>query len=1091
MQSQILNQRYRLDRELGRGGMGTVYQGYDTLLDRVVAVKLLTSRSLVDEGKQRLLAEARAVARLNHPNIVAVYDAGESENMPFVVMEYIVGMSLHENPPAGIEQIARTIIQVCDALEEAHNHGIIHRDLKPENVIMTEGGLAKLTDFGLARSLATRMSQEGALTGTVFYISPEQALGKPLDARTDLYALGVMLYELCTGQLPFQAEDQLAVIAQHIHEAPKPPRELHRDIPQEMELIILQLMAKNPDERLSSAAEVRSALEVLLNNGGDNIAGHPNHNLPTFITRFIGRKNELSQVEQLLTAERLVTLTGVGGTGKTRLALEAARLMLNRFRDGIWLVDLSAISDENQIMRVIAGVLGVREQADLPLMDKLKTHIGSREMLLVLDNCEHVIEMSALIVQDLLTACPNLHIMTTSRESLGLQGEISYHVRSLKTPDPDHLSQPDQAWKVESMQLFLDRALNVKSDFSPDEGETMAAARICSRLDGIPLAIELAAARVRVLPVQEIAERLSDRFRLLTGGRRAAIPRQQTLQALIDWSYELLTPEERTLLQRLSVFIGGWTLSASEKICADDALHFSRILDVTTRLVDKSLVNFNDSSQHARYDMLQTIRQYASEKLIQSGEMEPLRNRHLEYYAELAQKASPELWRSSQIDWMDRLEEEHDNLRAALEWSMSKKDANLLQAGMGIASGISVFWLVRGHWNEAWNWMRQLLQSPVSEDLSCSQKTHLLYAAGFLVKELGDIYRAKALFSQALSEAQSQGDQNSEAYALLGLGRTVMIEQFYDQSEELIDQSLNLFRSQDDKVGILLALAEKGAIAADQKGYEVAKPFFQENLAICREIGHELGVAGTLLSLGRIESHEHNKDQARKYIEEGLQIYRRSRDKSGIAHALSAIGLVELYSREMDKSKEYYEEALRITRELRSSPGIGMALIALGEISRSQSDYQAAREYYEEALEINESIGQVSIVMVVAHNLGYVAKQQGDYDKSMSFFLRSLDLAVERKQHRILFFCLMGIASLMVDMGELTKAASIFGFAESIRMQHDYSLDPVDQWEVNQSLKKLEASLPQDEKNEHWQAGKIMSMEDILSIMRGEHETVK
>lgn len=1090
MQTQLLNERYRLDRELGHGGMGTVYQGYDVLLDRVVAVKLLTSKKLGKEGKERLLGEARAVAKLNHPNIVSVYDAGESDDMPFVVMEYIIGKSLYEETPKSKQQILRTVIQVCDALEEAHTHGIIHRDLKPENVIMTEGGLAKLTDFGLARSVASRMSQDGALTGTVFYISPEQALGKPLDARSDLYALGVMLYEFCTGQLPFTAEDQLAVIAQHIHQDPIPPRELAEDISQEVEAIILRLMAKQPDARFGSAGELRAALEELLSSE-DKSSQKPHHNLPVFLTRFIGRERELKHIREWVGSERLLTLTGVGGTGKTRLALEALRTIVDDFRDGVWLVELSAISDEAQMTRAIASVLGAREQSGQLLIDTLKTHIGQRQMVLILDNCEHLIESSARIVQDLLTVCPNLHVITTSREALGLPGEVSFHVKSLQQPDPENLPGMQQAWQVESMQLFRDRALNVNPDFNPDAVQTLAAARVCTRLDGIPLAIELAAARVRVLSVEEIAERLSDRFRLLTGGRRSAIPRQQTLQALIDWSYDLLTSEEKSLLQRLSVFLGGWTLAAAEEVCAREDIQPASILDVMTRLVDKSLVLFEDQAGEARYDMLQTIRQYAGEKLIQSSEMEALRNRHLSYYADFTRAAAPQLRQSDQNFWMDRLEEEHDNLRAALEWSLSSDDVECIKAGMRIAASSTLFWIVRGHWNEAWNWMQKLLQTPAVQSMQCIEKTQLLYSSGFLVKELGDIHVAKDLFTQALQEARTQQDAHSQGFALLGLGKLATIEHFFEEAGKLIDQSLAIFRSLQEKEGLAMALAEKGTITADREGYPAARPYFQENLELCREIGDELGVAGTLQALGRIELYEKNPKQARQYVEESLQIYRRSGDKSGIAGALSVIGLVELYSDELDQSRQHYEEALRITRELRSSPGIGTALIALGEIARAQSDYSAARAYYEEALHINQTTGQVGIVMVVAHNLGYVAKQQGDYEKAMAFFRRSLDLAVERDQQRILFYCIMGIASLLVDMDNCRKAAAFFGFAESLRMQHDYSLDPVDQWEVNQSLKKMEECLSDKQKNEHWQTGKNWSLEKFLEMVQGEYETIQ
>jgi len=1083
----VLNNRYRLDRELGQGGMGTVYEAYDLLLDRVVAAKLLVSKSLGTEGKNRLLSEARAVAQLNHPNIVSVFDAGEAYDLPYVVMEYIHGESLHAQPPKSTEEIIKVALQICDALEEAHNHGIVHRDLKPENVIMTENGLAKLTDFGLARSLASRMSQEESLTGTVFYISPEQALGKPLDGRTDLYALGVMLYEFTAGRLPFQADDPLAVITQHIHEEPVHPSQYAPDISTYFEEIILKLLAKNPDDRFGSAAETRSALENLHENHSDWTTRKHHHNIPLDLTSFIGREKEVADVRRIISENRMLTLTGVGGTGKTRLALTAAREIVDSFADGVWLVELSTIFDTGQVLRAIATALDVREKTNKPLLETLIETIHDRFILLILDNCEHLLNACASFAGRLLTACPNLKLLATSREALGLPGEMTYHVPSLRLPDLESHSDDNELWAVESMRLFHDRAVSVKPDFNPDAAQTQAVAKICSRLDGIPLAIELAAARVRALPVEEIAKRLSDRFRLLTGGNRSAIPRQQTLQALVDWSYELLTEDEKILLRRLSVFIGGCTLDAAEYVCSDGGIKKVEILDLIARLVDKSLLNYSEENGTARYDMLETIRQYAREKLIQAGEIEFSRRKHLAYYADFTAEVAPQLWQANQKAWMDQLEEEHDNLRAGLEWSLCENcGEDLLMMGMRIAAAVSYFWLVRGHWSEAWDWMKELLEAPGSAEMKNEVKTQLLYSAGFLVKDLGDVNIAKDLFSQALKESRTMQDQRSQAFALLGMGEIALNVHSIPEAETHIDQALTIFRTLNDETGILLALADKGGTAADRQEYNKAKEYYRENIKICREIGHELGVAGSLVALGSIETYFGDREQGRVYLQEGLAIFRKSGDKSGIANVLSAMGLSELYSEDMDHSKEHYEEALKITRELRSGPGIGTALIALGEIARAQSDYTAARNYYEEAMHINEHLGQMGIVTIVAHNLGYVARQQGEFEKALEFFRRSLSLSIKRDQRRFIYFCLNGIASVLVDMGQAETAARFFGFAENMGLNGHFDLDPVDRWEVNQSLKKLDQALNKKEKAHFWAEGKAMQLEEILNIAMSE-----
>jgi non-specific serine/threonine protein kinase len=1085
----VLNNRYRLDRELGQGGMGTVYEGYDQLLDRAVAIKILTSKSLGIEGKERLLSEARAVAQLNHPNIVAIYDAGEEQSLPFVVMEYLHGQSLHDKPPANMDELLQVTMQICDALEEAHIHGIVHRDLKPENVIITDGGLVKLTDFGLARSLSSRMSQEDALTGTVFYISPEQALGKPLDGRTDLYSLGVMLYEFATDQLPFTADDPLAVIAQHIHIQPQRPVELAADIPPVFEEIILKLLSKQVEDRFSTANELKEALMDLSAGTGRFLSPKQKNNLPLDLTRFIGRESEIAEVMGLLEDHRLVTLTGVGGTGKTRLSLQVAREMQDDFPDGVWVVELSTIFEKDQVIRVVAAVLDVREKTNQPLMDSIIEFLKPRKMLIIMDNCEHLITTCAAFAGILLSACPDIRIMVTSREALGIQGEVSFHVPSMKLPDLESLPEANVAWEVESMQLFMDRAASVKPDFSPNEQDTQAVVRICSRLDGIPLAIELAAVRVRALPVEEIANRLSDRFRLLTGGIRTAMPRQQTLQALIDWSFDLLTDDEKLLLQRKSVFSGGSTLEAVEKVCAGSGIDEADILDLVTRLVDKSLVTYENLNGSARYDMLETIRQYAREKLIQAGEIEFLRRKHLEYFADFTENIASELWRSKQVDWMDHLEQEHDNLRTALEWSLCGEcGPGLLLQGMRIASAVSLFWLVRGHWSEAWTWMRRLLDSPEGVDLHDPVKTRLLYAAGFIVKSLGDILKSSELFELAAQEARAQQDQSGHAYALLGLGEVAINEHALEEAENYLEQSMVIFSSLDDPVGMLLAFADKGTIAADSQGYDKAREYFNENLKICRELGHQLGVAGTLLALGQIETHFGDKDKGRKLVEESLAIYRVSKDKSGIAGALSAIGLTELYAENMESSREHYEQALRISRELRSGPSIGTALIALGEIARSQNDYPAAREYYEEALNLNQNLGQMGIVNIVAHNLGYVAKQQGDLDKALEFFQKSLSMSIDRDEQRLIYFCLAGIASVLVDRGQHQNAVRLFTFSEKFGRENHYHLDPVDQWEVDQSIKKVDQGLDQKDLENCRDSGEKLTLEEAIQIAKGAHE---
>src|SRR5579859_364154 len=689
----LLN-RYRLEAELGQGGMGTVYRAQDALLDRFVAIKVLAQARLGAEGRARLLHEARAVARLNHPNIIAIYDVADTgatngfqpvERVAgpapagglFIVMELAQGETLHERGPQSLAETLDIALQVCAALDHAHTHGIIHGDLKPENIAIAPDGTAKLMDFGLARYLGSDQA-ETRLMGTVLYLAPEQARGQVVDARADLYALGVVLYEALTGRLPFTGDDPLAVIAQHLSTPPTPPRELRPDLPPALEAIILRLLAKDPDERYASAREVKEALAAIPTDSAP--AGARRHNLPAEVTSFIGREKEITAVRRLLGGTRLLTLTGSGGTGKTRLALRAAAEVLGEFRDGIWLVDLAPLADAALVPQSVASVLGVREEPGTALTRRIADVLHHKHLLLVLDNCEHLIGAVAELAEGLLRDCPDLKLLVTSREPLGIAGETAYRVPSLSLP-PDDARTPSPTRpeatapaQSEAVRLFVDRASTVRPDFALTEANTAAVVQITRQLDGVPLALELAAARVRALGVEQIAARLDDRFRLLTGGSRTALPRQQTLRALIDWSWDLLAPEEKLLLRRLSVFVGGWTLEAAEAVCTakdeggrmkDETfqpsafiLHPSDVLDILTRLVDKSLVVADEHDGASRYRLLETIRQYAREQLLQAGAAEAaaIRGRHVEFFLALAEQAAPALHSADQLVWMARLE---------------------------------------------------------------------------------------------------------------------------------------------------------------------------------------------------------------------------------------------------------------------------------------------------------------------------------------------------------------------------------------------------------------------------------------------------
>jgi non-specific serine/threonine protein kinase len=1081
MQGKILNERYRLERELGRGGLGVVFLTHDLLLERDVAVKVLSEEKLSPASRTRLLVEARSAARLNHPNIVAVFDAGEADSVPYIVMEYVQGKSLRENPPASLQDAILVARQVCLALEEAHAHGIIHRDLKPENILVAPSGVIKLMDFGLARSIHVP-EQDEPLVGTLLYISPEQALGKQLDARTDLYSLGVLLYELTTHQLPFQAEDPLQLISQHLNQPPTAPRHLVPDLPPLCEAIILRLLQKNPEDRYASARELFQALGELLDFLEGGRAESKKHNLPAQLTSFIGRQKEMAEITQLLDQTRLLSLTGVGGTGKTRLAWRVAGDLMDQFPDGVWVVELAAVNEEAKIIPKVAAVFGIHTKADTSLEAALLDFLSLKKLLIIFDNCEHLIKASASLIESLLHKCPHLKIMVTSRESLGIQGERNYHVPSMNLPDLHNLPSGDEIWQIEAMQLFHDRAGSIQPGYHPDQEETSFIAQICSRLDGIPLAIELAAARIKTLSVNEIASRLNDRFRLLTGGSRSALPRQQTLQAAIDWSYNLLTEKEQVLLRRFSVFSNGAALNAVEEVCSDDMLNKSEILELLTHLVDKSMVLADTRGQAARYSMLETIRQYAAEKCLSAAETEIVRDRHLSHFTHWVQTVEPELWKENQIHWLDCLNADHDNFRVAIEWSLGEhEDDQQVLLGLQMADSLGFFWLVRGHWNEGRSYLDSLLQHPLAQQVSL-ERARGLNMAGFLTMSYGDLHKARTLFEEAARLAEQLDSDAGQAYARYGLGSIHYSTHEYEPALALLESAYRQFVKINELPGIALATGQLGALLNSKGDHERSRQYYEINLKTCRKLGHQLGIAGTLLALAYLESAECNLPQTNQNLREALQIYQRAGDVSGLAGVYHALGINEMHSENFDEARKYYEQALQINRELLNIPGMGVTLIALGENARLQGDYDAAQKYYKEALELNESLGQMGIVTIVSHNLGYVAQHRGDYSRALEYFRVSLRHARDHKILRLIIFCLAGIAGAFAEMKDVERAVRLFACADHLAKTHYIVFDAVDQHEVDHNLAWLRQNTEEHKFTRWWKKGQHLSLDQALEL---------
>lgn len=611
------------------------------------------------------------------------------------------------------------------------------------------------------------------------------------------------------------------------------------------------------------------------------------NNLPIQLTSFIGRERETNDVKRLLTTTRLLTLQGAGGAGKSRLAIQIAADLIEDYQHGVWFVDLAPLTDPAQVPRTVAATLGVREVAGRTLVDTLIDFLRPKTLLLILDNCEHLLTPCAHLAEALLQACPNLRLLATSREAMRIAGETAYSVPSLSLPETVSLGL-DDLLQYEAVRLFADRAAAMRPDFTINVETARAAASICRQLDGMPLAIELAAARVKALTPEQIAGRLSDRFLLLTQGSRTALPRHQTLQGAIDWSHDLLTAEERILLRRLAVFAGGWALEGAEAVCAGEGLDRRDILDLLTRLVDRSLVVVEGQNGTMRYRILETVRQYASEKLGEAGERTQVRERHAQWYLALTEEAEPMLRGPEQSVWLKRLEREYGNLRAALAWSVSESGDR--EQALRLAGNLWRFWNVRGYLSEWGEWLARAQEA--SQDATPAVRARSLFAAAVLGFLQRADHRAASLLQQALGLYRELNDKLGVADCLRILAQVLWERADYPGARFYADESLKTYRELKDKTGIAAAVRLSGFVLAAEELFAEARAHFEESLRLARELGDSRGIAWSLNGLGIVVAELGDEAEGGTLNREALALFKELGDRRGMADALTSLGIL-------------------------------------------------------------------------------------------------------------------------------------------------------------------------------------------------------
>lgn len=677
-------------------------------------------------------------------------------------------------------------------------------------------------------------------------------------------------------------------------------------------------------------------------------------NLPRPLNRFIGREQEMLEIKGLLATTQLLTLTGAGGCGKTRLALQLGREASSTatFKDGVWWVELADLTDPRLLPQQIASALGLVEQAGQQLTDTLAGFLQTKERLLLLDNCEHLVTACAHLVELLLSTCSGLRILATSREALNIPGELVWLVPSLHLPQASSLPPLEELMQYGAIQLFIERAAAVLPSFTLTPENAGTVLQICRRLDGIPLATELAAARVNVLSVEQIAARLDDVYRLLTVGRRTALPRHKTLRATMDWSYSLLSEQERILFRRLSIFAGGFTLEAVEAICTGEGIAKDEILDALSRLVDKSLVVVEEREGERRYRLLETIRQYSQERLWKAGEVARLQERHWTWYTGLVEQAGLDLLGPQQVAWFNRFEREHDNLRAALRYLLERGEAEIA-ARIG-GGAFWHFWLYRGYLTEGRTILERIL-AQLSE--RTSTRAWVLLNTGLSARFQGDSTRATILLEEGLALSRTLSEPQLIAYFLYSLGELRYSRGDYEQATTFYEECLPLLRELHDKVVLPLALSRWSETLLAQGEYEHSRALCEESLALAREMGSPDKIAGSLTDLAIVLLEQGNDEQVRALCEESLVIWQQLGHKAGCAHTLTIQGRLALQQDDMERATRCYQESLALRQETGEKEGVATALEGLAKVAVVRGHTRSAAHLFGAAEVLRQAMG--------------------------------------------------------------------------------------------------------------------------------------
>ncbi|MCA8960758.1 MAG: protein kinase, partial [Planctomycetes bacterium] len=877
---------YRLAGEIGRGGMGRVFRATDTRLDRTIALKLLTASWRSDDVRDALRREARTIASLNHPNIATIHSLEEIDGVGFCTLELVEGESLADRlarGPQPLPEIIPIVRQLLSGLEAAHRAGIVHLDLKPANVMVSVEGRVKILDFGVARSIR-ESAAEVSITGTPGYMSPEHLRGEPVDARSDLFSVGSVLFECFTGLPAFSGDSVADRIRATFEETPEFVRVVNRAGARWGELVA-SLLARDPEARPRNSAEVRRAVDAIVSGSiGAHRDGHGatdigRAGLPSRPTPLIGRESVLASIETALIQQRVVTLIGVGGAGKSRVAPEVA----HRSHDPVVWVSFAAVVRGGDVVGRWARVLGATlEESDR--VSGLAAAIGEGPLLIALDGVEAVLDELRPTIAALLDRCPGLRILITSRARVGLRGEESITVGPLKIPEgSDH----DAVHDSEAGRFLIELAARAGSPV--DDADPAVLAQLCRRLDGLPLAIELAVGRLSLMEASELDRRLERRFELLRSRETDGPDHHRTLHAAIDWSYQLLGPRERSVFRRLGVFADGATLRAIENVVADETLPAWEVIDVLSDLVDQSLLVVTSTGDGTRFRMLDSVREFARECWAVGDETSGIRSRFLGHYAALANEAELHFQGPDQVLWLDRIAREHENIMEALR--VGPTDENEVDRAVDLIGALYYYWELRSRYRAGLDAM-EMLYHRLRPDTERRRRAKALNLMSSLRQSLGDFETSMRYQDECTELCRVPGFETQLATSVMNQAIRHKRTGDYDRAAAMYEEALDVFRRMGDRHRQPLALINLAILESDRGQFDSAQERYREAIEIARELGDRHTIASCLASSAIVARSVGDLARAHRRFEEAIATFREVGDREGEARAKGNLALV-------------------------------------------------------------------------------------------------------------------------------------------------------------------------------------------------------